>query len=119
MLIFVTGFASIGRIDDYLKNNFKEDDLWIIPLHADIPIEQQIMVNNEPRIGQRKIIISTNIAESSITVPDIKYVIDFCKTKSLFCDPETNYTMLRKEWASKSNLDQRKGRAGTFNLFLF
>jgi ATP-dependent RNA helicase TDRD9 len=59
-----------------------------------------------------KVIISTKIAESSITVPDIKYVIDFCLTKELYCDPATNYTHLRVEWASKANLDQRSGRAG-------
>ena len=70
-----------------------------MPLRADISIEQQIMVNDKTKLGQRKIIISKNIAKSSITVPDIKYVIDFCKTKLLFCDPETN-------WVSKSNLDQ-------------
>ena len=54
-------------------------------------------------------ILSTNIAESSITVPDIKYVIDFCLTKNLVCDPDTNYTSLQMEWASKANSNQRKG----------
>ena len=66
VLIFVTGFSSIGRIEDFLKYHFKDNDLWIMPLHADIPIEQQIMVNDKPKLGHRKIIISTNIAESSI-----------------------------------------------------
>ncbi len=45
-------------------------------------------------------------------MPDIKYVIDFCLTKELYCDPTTHYTNLRVEWASKSSLDQRRGRAG-------
>ncbi|CAC5402912.1 TDRD9 [Mytilus coruscus] len=65
-----------------------------------------------PEEGERKIILSTNIAESSITVPDIKYVIDFCLTKSLVSDPDTNYTSLQLEWASRANCTQRKGRAG-------
>ncbi|CAN8009555.1 unnamed protein product [Ixodes pacificus] len=59
-----------------------------------------------------QIILSTNIAESSITVPDIKYVIDFCLTKSLVCDPDTKYSCLKMEWASKANCKQRQGRAG-------
>jgi len=59
------------------------------------------------------VIISTSIAESSITVPDVKYVIDFCLTKSLYCDQDaTNYTSLRLEWTTKSSMDQRRGRAG-------
>jgi len=59
-----------------------------------------------------QVILSTNIAESSITVPDIKYVIDFCLTKNIQTDLETNMTCLRLEWASKANCIQRKGRAG-------
>ena len=43
---------------------------------------------------------------------DIKYVIDFGLTKALLCDPFTNYTHLRLEWASKSSMNQRRGRAG-------
>uniref|UniRef100_A0A8C5U221 RNA helicase n=1 Tax=Malurus cyaneus samueli TaxID=2593467 RepID=A0A8C5U221_9PASS len=62
--------------------------------------------------GYRKVILATNIAESSVTVPDVKYVIDFCLTRTLFCDKETNYQSLRLCWASKTNCNQRKGRAG-------
>ncbi|PSN47186.1 putative ATP-dependent RNA helicase spindle-E [Blattella germanica] len=59
-----------------------------------------------------KIILSTNIAESSITVPDIVYVVDFCLTKHLICDPNTNFTSLQVCWASKTNCIQRAGRSG-------
>ncbi len=112
VLVFVTGISCINRIQTYLKQK-RSARLKIIPLHAEISIENQCsMVLSPPNPGERKVIISTNIAESSITVPDVKYVVDLCKTKSLFCDKETNYTMLRKEWASKSSMDQRKGRAG-------
>lgn len=116
VLIFVTGISCISRIDVYLKKHKHDSQLKIIPLHAEIPMEQQCLVFDAPRNGERKVIISTNIAESSITVPDVKYVIDLCRTKSLFCDKDTNYTMLRKEWACKSSMDQRKGRAGK-NVF--
>ncbi|GAB1297823.1 ATP-dependent RNA helicase TDRD9 [Apodemus speciosus] len=60
----------------------------------------------------KRIILSTNIAESSVTVPDVKYVIDFCLTRTLVCDEDTNYQSLRLSWASKTSCDQRKGRAG-------
>lgn len=59
-----------------------------------------------------KVIISTSIAESSITVSDVKYVVDFCLTKNLSTNPSTNFIQLQLEWTSKSNMDQRRGRAG-------
>lgn len=62
--------------------------------------------------GYRKIVLSTNIAESSITVPDVRFVIDFGLFKESYFDPDTNLESLRLEWCSRANLDQRKGRAG-------
>ena len=65
-----------------------------------------------PGHGKRKIILATNIAESSLTIPDVAYVIDFCLTKVLRADPETQYTRLHLEWADRAALTQRTGRAG-------
>ncbi|XP_015229695.1 PREDICTED: putative ATP-dependent RNA helicase TDRD9 [Cyprinodon variegatus] len=62
--------------------------------------------------ADKRVILSTNISESSVTVPDVKYVIDFCLARQLVYDKETNYQCLRLTWASKSNCNQRKGRAG-------
>jgi ATP-dependent RNA helicase TDRD9 len=52
------------------------------------------------------------MAESSITIADVEYVIDFCLTKMLMADAETNFVALKLQWADKNSLDQRKGRAG-------
>lgn len=57
-------------------------------------------------------IISTNIAESSITIPDVKYVIDFMLTKELHYDPVTKSESLILSWVSKASSKQRAGRAG-------
>ncbi|GFR80110.1 hypoxia-inducible HIG-1 [Elysia marginata] len=112
VLIFLPGYSEIRNMCDKL-NPYKDTHFLIsIPLHSSITVEEQSKVFMKPAQGYRKIIISTNIAESSITVPDIKYVIDFCLTKNLCCDPDTNYTRLQLEWASKANTRQRKGRAG-------
>jgi ATP-dependent RNA helicase TDRD9 len=86
--------------------------LTFFALHSEIPFEQQAQVLNKLPNGLRKVIISTSIAESSITVPDVKYVIDFGLTKIFHCDQTTNFSSLKLEWASKSNMNQRKGRAG-------
>lgn len=112
ILIFLPGFEEIMKMSSKLEELIVKRKLIILPLHSSITMEEQTRVFQTPPTGYRKVIISTNIAESSITVPDIKYVVDFCLTKSLVSDPETNYTCLQLEWASKANCTQRKGRAG-------
>lgn len=112
ILIFLPGFEEIMKMSSKLEELVVKKKLIILPLHSSITMEEQTRVFQTPPAGYRKVIISTNIAESSITVPDIKYVIDFCLTKSLVSDPDTNYTCLQLEWASKANCIQRKGRAG-------
>ncbi|XP_063539253.1 probable ATP-dependent RNA helicase spindle-E [Cydia strobilella] len=85
---------------------------WVLPLHSTITADEQVRVFQRAPPGHRKIILATNIAESSITVPDIKYVIDFCLMKILIADSATNFSTLSLSWASKSNCEQRSGRAG-------
>lgn len=84
----------------------------ILPLHSTITIEEQRRVFLPSLPGYRKIILSTNIAESSITVPDIVYIVDFCLTKCMTVDPETQYHSLTLQWASHVNCIQRYGRVG-------
>jgi HrpA-like RNA helicase len=62
--------------------------------------------------GRRKVIVATNIAESSITIPDIKYVIDFMLTKELHYDPISKSETLQLHYSSKASSKQRAGRAG-------
>uniref|UniRef100_A0A646QES9 Probable ATP-dependent RNA helicase spindle-E n=1 Tax=Hemiscolopendra marginata TaxID=943146 RepID=A0A646QES9_9MYRI len=112
VLVFLPGLEEISTLEKILMPEIIHHRWWIIPLHSLITVEEQSRVFEPTQPGDRKIILSTNIAESSVTVTDIKYIIDFCLTKNLFCDPETNYTSLHLEWASKANCKQRKGRAG-------
>ncbi|KAM4014034.1 ATP-dependent RNA helicase TDRD9 isoform 1-T2 [Anomaloglossus baeobatrachus] len=111
VLVFLPGLFEINCMHE-LFTGMVHKRLHVYPLHSSITLDEQNMVFMTPVLGYRKIILSTNIAESSITVPDVKYVIDFCLTKTLVCDEETNYQSLRLSWASKTNCDQRKGRAG-------
>ncbi|KAM4663498.1 ATP-dependent RNA helicase TDRD9 [Discoglossus pictus] len=111
VLVFLPGLFEINFMHE-LFSNMVHKRLHVYPLHSSITLDEQNFVFMTPVLGYRKIILSTNIAESSITVPDVKYVIDFCLTKTLVCDEETNYQSLRLCWASKTNCDQRKGRAG-------
>lgn len=112
VLVFLPGIHEICFMLEKLRTIETKHHLTLIPLHSTITIDEQSRVFEKPQRSFRKVILSTNIAESSITVPDIKYVIDFCLTKNLVCDVNTHYTHLQLEWASHSNCIQRKGRAG-------
>ncbi|CAO2587500.1 ATP-dependent RNA helicase TDRD9 [Lemmus lemmus] len=111
VLVFLPGLGEINYMHELLTNMIHKR-LQVYPLHSTVTLEEQNNVFLSPVPGYRKIILSTNIAESSVTVPDVKYVIDFCLTRTLVCDEDTNYQSLRLSWASKTSCDQRKGRAG-------
>lgn len=81
----------------------KAANLELIPLHSSLGDEEQTKAFRDPKPGKRKVIISTNIAESSITIPDIYYVIDFVLTKDIFYDPITKNENLMTCWASKAS----------------
>jgi len=70
------------------------------------------MVFQHPPKGVRKIIISTNIAETSVTIDDIKFVVDIGKLKENRYDPVNQMPALVEAWEAKANARQRKGRAG-------
>ncbi|KAF5272439.1 hypothetical protein FQA39_LY07907 [Lamprigera yunnana] len=120
VLVFLPGIYEIEEAHDRLINKWKKDkeegknkvNWQILPLHSSITTEEQRRVFLPPPPGQRKIILSTNIAESSITVPDITFVVDFCLTKTLTMDSSTQYQGLELQWASRINCIQRAGRVG-------
>lgn len=119
VLIFLPGINEIDRMDRVLRetlsriaNPSEKPNLDIHRLHSILPADEQVKVFRKPAPGQRKVILSTNIAESSITVPDVKFIIDFCLQRVLFTDTTTNFSTLRTEWASQANCIQRQGRAG-------
>ncbi|KAM6170841.1 ATP-dependent RNA helicase TDRD9 isoform 1-T1 [Erethizon dorsatum] len=111
VLVFLPGLGEINYMHGLLTNMVHKR-LQVYPLHSSVTLEEQNNIFLSPVPGYRKVILSTNIAESSITVPDVKYVIDFCLTRTLVCDEDTNYQSLRLSWASKTSCNQRKGRAG-------
>ena len=75
MAIVLAGLAEIQELVSMLEREpgLKNNKLLVLPLHSSITLEEQGRVFDKPHILYRKVILSTNIAESSITVPDIKY----------------------------------------------
>lgn len=88
----------------------------IFILHSTISLKEQMQVMRPSVDGSRYVVLATNIAESSLTVPNVEYVIDYCLCKSfLNCRDGPNMTYLSLEWSSKSSCDQRAGRTGRTN----
>uniref|UniRef100_A0A671QMY5 ATP-dependent DNA/RNA helicase DHX36 n=1 Tax=Sinocyclocheilus anshuiensis TaxID=1608454 RepID=A0A671QMY5_9TELE len=114
ILVFLPGWDNISTLNDLLMADqiFKSDRFIIIPLHSLMPTVSQTQVFKKPPPGVRKIVIATNIAETSITIDDVVYVIDGGKIKETHFDTQNNIRTMTAEWVSLANAKQRKGRAG-------
>ncbi|GAB7363607.1 hypothetical protein MBLNU230_g4178t1 [Neophaeotheca triangularis] len=119
ILAFLPGLDEIVKTRRFLEEhkifglNFNNKAKFkILPLHSTVPKEEQADIFNPAPEGCRKIILSTNIAETSVTVADVKYVVDTGKLREKRYDQVRRITKLQCVWESKSNAKQRAGRAG-------
>uniref|UniRef100_A0A8C0JVY1 RNA helicase n=1 Tax=Canis lupus dingo TaxID=286419 RepID=A0A8C0JVY1_CANLU len=103
ILVFLPGWDNISTLHDLLMSQ-KLMYFWGFDLFL------QVFKKTPP--GVRKIVIATNIAETSITIDDVVYVIDGGKIKETHFDTQNNISTMSAEWVSKANAKQRKGRAG-------
>lgn len=108
VLIFLPGAMEIKKC----LNNIDDKDFWKLPLHSALSSQEQKKIFQNPPYGKRKIIAATNIAETSITIPDAVAVIDTGRVKSVQYDIKSNNTKLVEIWASRAETKQRRGRAG-------
>uniref|UniRef100_A0AAV1SZW2 RNA helicase n=1 Tax=Peronospora matthiolae TaxID=2874970 RepID=A0AAV1SZW2_9STRA len=114
ILVFLPGTAEIRRLLEMLTHGSGElsSKVWALPLHGSLSGADQAVVFKSAPAGKTKIIVSTNIAETSITIDDITAVIDSGKVKEMVYDSQTQRSQLLDCWASRAACDQRKGRAG-------
>ncbi|BFZ23379.1 hypothetical protein BsWGS_26418 [Bradybaena similaris] len=114
ILVFVPGWEEIRKLHEMLQATARNKfgSIKVIPLHSLMPTVNQREVFDRPPPGVRKIVIATNIAETSITIDDVVYVVDSGKIKIKNFQPEMNLTCLEAQWVAKANAKQRKGRAG-------
>lgn len=117
VLIFLTGQEEIEAAEEIMKHRTrglgtKIAELIICPIYANLPTELQAKIFEPTPEGARKVVLATNIAETSLTIDGIKYVIDpgFCKMKSY--NPRTGMESLLVTPISKASANQRAGRSG-------
>lgn len=118
ILAFLPGIEEMSKVDDLLRRanifgiDFLDESKYkLYMLHSSIPAGQTDVFNPVPK-GCRKIILATNIAETSITIPDVQHVVDSGKLREKQYDQVRRITKLQCTWISKSNSKQRAGRAG-------
>lgn len=115
VLVFLPGLGEIKSLADRISANRKLADsslFSVIPLHSKLSSSEQRRAFLPAKSGCRKIILSTNIAETSVTIPDVVVVIDSGRERELRRNQRTSTSMLVTDWCSNASAKQRAGRAG-------
>ena len=117
ILVFLTGQDEIESMAKVLMENAKSQPkgspkLLVCTLYGALAAEQQLEVFNSAPAGYRKVILSTNIAETSLTINGVVYVIDTGMVKQKAFNPRTQLDTLRVRPISRAQANQRTGRAG-------
>ncbi|KAF7365220.1 putative ATP-dependent RNA helicase PB1A10.06c [Mycena venus] len=86
--------------------------MHIVPLYSLLPSEKQMLVFKPPPPGSRLVVVSTNVAETSLTIPGIRYVVDCGRAKERRYDIANGVQAFQVSWISKASAAQRAGRAG-------
>ena len=112
ILVFLPGEKIIKDCVERLLHCPFSRHLHILPLYGRLAKEEQERVFEDPPAGKKKLIVTTNIAETSVTIHDITTVIDSGLAKLNFYSPRTFTSSLNETPVSKASCNQRKGRAG-------
>ncbi|KAH9751108.1 DExH-box ATP-dependent RNA helicase DExH7 [Citrus sinensis] len=115
ILVFLPGVAEIHILLDRLAASYRfggPSSDWLLALHSSVASVDQKKVFLRPPEKIRKVIIATNIAETSITIDDVVYVFDCGRHKENRYNPQKKLSSMVEDWISQANARQRRGRAG-------
>ncbi|MEO9485782.1 MAG: ATP-dependent helicase HrpB [Ekhidna sp.] len=110
VLVFMPGQGEITKCADILKSKLR--GFSIHPLYGQLPYNKQKAAILPDREGRRKVVLSTNIAETSLTIEGVKVVVDTGFGRTMKWDPKSGLSRLETVQISKDSADQRAGRAG-------
>eukprot|EP00403_Amphidinium_massartii_P048232 CAMPEP_0178463930 /NCGR_PEP_ID=MMETSP0689_2-20121128/50585_1 /TAXON_ID=160604 /ORGANISM="Amphidinium massartii, Strain CS-259" /LENGTH=1200 /DNA_ID=CAMNT_0020090825 /DNA_START=30 /DNA_END=3630 /DNA_ORIENTATION=- len=113
VLIFLPGVREIDALVAAISEFSAKKRRWLpLPLHSQLPVEQQDKAFDIAPPGMRKVVMATNIAETSVTLDGVRFVIDSGKMREMDVDCVSAVQHLQERWVSRASADQRKGRAG-------
>ncbi len=110
VLIFMPGAYEISRTINAIRNSRRGGEFIVLPLHGELPASEQDAAVS--RYEKRKVIVSTNVAETSLTIDGVRVVIDSGLARIARFDPHRGINTLLVERISRASADQRAGRAG-------
>lgn len=111
LLLFLPGVAEILRVQERLAGNVAADT-DLCPLYGALPLAQQQQAIQPAAAGRRKVVLATNIAETSLTIEGIRLVVDSGLERATRFDPRSGVTRLVTQRISQASMTQRAGRAG-------
>lgn len=109
LLVFLPGAGEIRRVESLLAGQI---DPQLHPLYGDLPREAQERAIQPAADGQRKVVLATNIAETSLTIEGVRVVIDAGLERRNLFDPRSGMDRLETVRISQASAEQRRGRAG-------
>ncbi|KAG9064618.1 hypothetical protein KI688_002876 [Linnemannia hyalina] len=117
ILVFLTGQDEIDSAAENLQQTCRVlgdriQELIVCPIYSSLPSDMQSKIFEPTPEGSRKVVLATNIAETSITIDGVKFVIDPGFSKMLSYNPKTGMESLVVTPCSRASANQRKGRAG-------
>jgi len=112
ILCFMPGWKEMKAMQKELASVRSKNRLKVLLVHSKLPISEQRLIFGRTEPKERKVILATNIAETSITINDVRYVVDTGLCNSIDYDPELNMSTFGIRWISRANAKQRSGRAG-------
>ena len=115
VLVFLPGRREIAKLEQILaaaSPTMQLPAFEVLPLHGDLSVEQQSRVLQPAPDGRRRVVLATNVAESSVTLPGVRVVIDGGLAREPRFDPNSGFSRLDSVAISQASADQRAGRAG-------
>jgi len=113
LLVFLPGQAEIRRVAEQLGEALAErDEVLLCPLHGELELSAQRAAIEPAPPGKRKVVLATNIAETSLTIDGVRVVVDAGLARVPRFDPGSGMTRLETQRISRASATQRAGRAG-------
>ena len=111
VLVFLPGQREIARVATMLADVLPQD-IVVLALHGELPVERQSEALQSDPQGRRRVVLATNVAESSVTLPGVRVVVDSGLAREPSYDPNSGFSRLEVTSISQASADQRAGRAG-------